>query len=209
MTHDHAIVAPASDPPAPSHLHPLLNAGKFVLLDLLSTLFFVGLYAATHNIYLATILGITSGLIEIAYEKYRGAPIATMQWLSLFLVVGFGTATLITKDPVFILLKPTLIYTIVGTVMLKPGWINRYLPPIAQTRAGDVTFAFGYIWSAMMFATAAANLGFALFASRGLYIWFLSVFPLASKITLILIQYGVTRFIVRQRMSAVPALAIA
>ena len=39
---------------------------------------------------------------------------------------------LLTDDPRFVMLKPTLIYCIVGTVMLKPGWMTRYLPPIAR-----------------------------------------------------------------------------
>lgn len=195
--------APRGGPPdtdaLPAGVHPLLNAGRFVLLDLLSTLVFVGLYAATHNVYLATFLGIAGGVAEIGYEKYHGAPIATMQWLSLVLVIGFGTATLMTHNPVFIMLKPTLVYCIVGAVMLKPGWINRYLPPVAQRLAGDVTFVFGYVWAGLMFVTAGANFGFALFARPALYGWFLSVFPIASKIVLILMQYGVTRFFVRQR----------
>jgi intracellular septation protein A len=51
-----------------------------------------------------------------------------MELLSLFLVIAAGTATLLTNDPRFVLFKPSVIYVIVGVVMLKPGWMNRYLP---------------------------------------------------------------------------------
>ncbi len=181
-------------------LHPLLHAGKWLLADLLSTLAFLALYSLSHSILLATGLSIAIGLGQAAYSKLRGIPIDAMQWLLLALVVVFGTASLVTHNPRFAVVQPTLIYGAVGCVMLKPGWQNRYLPPIAKARAGDVCFAFGYVWSALMFATAAANLALALYASLGTVAWFLSVFPLSSKVALVLTQYGVTRFVVRRRV---------
>ena len=33
-----------------------------------------------------------------------------MEWLSLFLVIAAGTATLLTNDPRFVLFKPSVIY---------------------------------------------------------------------------------------------------
>ena len=182
--------------------HPLIHAGKWLVSDLLSTLAFVGVYAATNNIYLATGLGIGLGFAQIAWMKARHTPVDVLQWLSLGLVCVFGGATLLTQNPVFIKLKPTLIYTAVGAVMLRPGWMNRYMPPVALARGGDVIFVFGYVWAGLMFATAAANLGLALLASRQTWAWFLGVFPLASKVAMIGIQYTVTRFIVRRRIRA-------
>jgi intracellular septation protein A len=180
--------------------HPLVHAGKWLLSDLLSTLTFVAIFAATHSIYAATGLGIAFGLGQLAYLKMRGAPIDTMQWLSLGLVIVFGGATLLTRNPIFIKVKFTLIYTAIGIVMLKPGWMTRYTPPIAQARAGDITNVFGYVWAALMFATGAANLVMAAYASPAAWGWFLGVFPLASKIVLVWTQYAVTRVIVRRRI---------
>lgn len=196
-------------PPQPvTQTHPLIYAGKGLLADLLSTLAFVGLYAATHNVFLAVGCGIALGLGQIAYSKFRAAPIDTMQWLSLFLVVTFGGITMLTRNPVFIMLKPTLIYVAVGTVMLTPGWMNRYMPPIARDRGADITTAFGYVWSALMFATAAANLTLVLLASPAAWSWFIGVFPIASKLALVLTQYGVTRAIIRRRIRAGKLVAI-
>jgi intracellular septation protein A len=47
-----------------------------------------------------------------------------MEWLSLFLVLASGTATLLTDNPRFVQFKPSAIYVIVGVVMLKPGWMK-------------------------------------------------------------------------------------
>jgi intracellular septation protein A len=193
---------PTVTPAAQRQTHPLARAGKELLSDLLSTLTFVGVYALTGSVYLSIGLGIALGVGQIARAKFRGATVDTMQWMSLFLVVVFGGATLLTADPVFIRLKPTMIYAAVGLVMLKRGWMNRYLPPVVLVHAADVTVTFGYIWSGLMFATSGANLLLALYGSRAAWAWFIAVFPLASKAVLVLVQYGALRVIVRRRIRA-------
>src|SRR5450755_898636 len=115
----------------------LFEAGKLLLLDMASTFFFLVLYLLTHNITLSVALGMALGIGQIGWQYARKAPIDTMQWMSLFLVLGSGAATLITNDPRFVMVKPSVIYTVVGIVMLKPGWMNRYLPPGGhRARAG-------------------------------------------------------------------------
>src|ERR1700690_3562645 len=100
----------------------LFKTGKLLLLDMASTFFFLILYLLTESISLSVVLGIALGVAQIGWEFARKRPIDTMQWMSLFLVVGSGTATLVTADPRFIMVKPSLIYIVVGLVMLKPGW---------------------------------------------------------------------------------------
>ena len=58
-----------------------------------------------------------------------GRPIDAMQWLALGLVAVLGAATLITQNGRFIMAKPTAIHWAIGTVMLRRGWMARYLPP--------------------------------------------------------------------------------
>jgi intracellular septation protein len=199
---DRAIPAQAAPP------HPLIHAGKFLIDDLLSTLLFVGIYAVSHDIYLATGIAIALGLGRIAYLRAKGVRIDVMQWLSLGLVIVFGGATLLTQNPVFVKLKPTFVYTAVAAVMLRPGWMNRYMPVLGRDRSADVALVFGYVWAAVMFATAVANLGVALFASTFVWTWFIFLFPLVSKILLILVQYLTTRTIVRRRIRAGQRLAM-
>jgi hypothetical protein len=85
-----------------------------------------------------------------------------MQWMSLFLVLGFGTATLITDDPRFVMVKPSLIYVIVGLVMLRPGWMNRYLSSGAMAVVPDIPFIFGFVWAGLMLFSATLNVVIAL-----------------------------------------------
>lgn len=182
--------------------HPLFHAGKWLLADLISTLVFSGLYAVTHSIALATGLGVAVGVGQIASEKIRGRPVDAMQWMSLALVVFFGAASLFTDDPRFVMIKPTLIYTLVGVTMLSRGWMLRYMTPVVLDHGGDAITAFGYIWSALMLASGALNLGLALHGDVRLWAWFVGVFPLGSKLGLFAVQYLVTRHIVRRRVLA-------
>lgn len=178
------------------------NAAKWLIADMLSTLFFVGLYAVTHSALLATGVGMAMGLAQILYLSARRRPIDAMQWMSLGLVVVFGGATLITHDSRFIMFKPTLIYLTVAAVMLKPGWMNRYLPPIVIEHAPDLGVIFGYIWAAMMAGTAIANAAIALTCEMKVWATFIAVFPLASKIALFIIQAVVVRTVTGRRYSA-------
>ena len=183
-------------------VHPLIHAGKWLLAELLSTLTFVFLYAVFHNIFIATGFAIALGIGQIGYLKWRGASIDRMQWLSLILVLVFGGTSLLTGNPVFVMMKPTLIYCALGAVMLTPDWMNRYAPPIARARAADLLTTFGYVWAGLMFATAIANLAVALLASASTWGWFIGIFPTASKIVLVAVQYMITRTVVRRRIRA-------
>jgi intracellular septation protein len=195
---------PITSPPR----HPLLSAAKVLVSDMLSTLLFVGLYAITHSVPIAIGVAMALGVGRMAYQALRGIRIDTMQWLSLFLVAAFGGAAMITRNPMLVMLKPTLVYIAVGAVMLKSGWMNRYVPPIVQEHGADVTLLFGYVWAALMFATAAANLAVAWRASPAAWGWFIAVFPIGSKVALFLLQYQVTRGIVRRRIGVARALAV-
>ena len=187
----------------------MLNAGKLLLLDLASTMFFLALYLLTHNILLAVAFGIMLGIAQIGWQFARKKPTDTMQWLSLVLVVASGTATMLTRDPRFVMVKPTLIYLVVGVVMLKRGWMNRYLPPIAQQAVPDIAIIFGFVWSALMFVSAALNLIVALNFSVGEWASLMSVYGIVSKLALFLIQYAVMRSIGARRRRARTPLPVA
>jgi intracellular septation protein A len=190
----------AAEPPEP--VHPLWFAGRSLLIDMGSTLAFVGLYAATESLSLSIGAAVALGVGQIAWQKRRGAAVDPLQWASLFLVVVFGGATLITQNRLFIMCKPTLIYCAIGIVMLQRGWMLRFIPPIRLAHATSVTIAFGYVWAALMFATAGLNLVLVLTASPAIWAWFVAVFPIGSKALLVAVQYVVTRQVVRRRIRA-------
>ena len=185
-------------------MRDLFAAAKLLLLDMASTVFFLVVFLLSKNIPLAVALGVALGVAQIGWEFVRKRPIDTMQWMSLFLVVGAGTATLITNDPRFVMVKPSLIYLVIGVVMLKPGWMNRYLPPVAKELVPDLAFIFGFIWSGLMFFSAALNVIVALNFSVVTWASFMSVYGIVSKLGLFLIQYAVMRYVGIRRRRAMP-----
>jgi intracellular septation protein A len=170
-----------------------------LLLDMAATLFFLVLYLLTHNVALSVVLGMALGTAQIGWQLVRRMPIDTMQWMSLFLVLGAGIVTLITNDPRFVMIKPTVIYLIVGIVMLKRGWMNRYLPPIAIELVPDIAVIFGYAWSGLMFFSAALNLVVALNFSVVTWSATMSIWGIVSKAVLFLTGYAIMRSVGARR----------
>jgi intracellular septation protein A len=171
----------------------LFDAGKMLLLDMAATLFFLVLYLLTHNVVLSVVLGMALGTAQIGWQLARGKPIDTMQWMSLFLVLGAGTATLMTDDLRFVMMKPSVIYLVAGVVMLKRGWMNRYLPPVARELVPDIAVIFGYAWSGLMFLSAALNLVVAFNFNVVTWSATMSIWGLASKAAMFLVGYAVMR----------------
>lgn len=177
----------------------LVYAGRHLAADMISTLMFALVYAATGYLALAIASGIVVGLGQFIWEAKAGRGVNTMQAISLFLVVAFGAASLIADDPRIAMLKPTVIYAAIGAAMLKPGWINRYMTERALQLSGDVAFAFGFVWAGLMLGTAALNLVLAWTTSAATWAAFVAFFPLGSKVALFAVHYLVQRSVARAR----------
>ena len=183
-------------------MHPLLYAARPLLLDFLSTIVFLALVALKVDPTIAATVAIAIGVGQVLFLKLTGRPVAPLQWMGLGLVLVFGTASLLTHDIRFLMVKPTIIYLLIGGVMLKRGWMLRYLPPAAAGHADDVMIAFGYVWAGLMLVTAVANAVVAV-AFTAHWVAFMAIFPMVTKIVLFAIQYAVTRSIVIRRRAAV------
>ncbi|MEP6829169.1 MAG: septation protein IspZ [Rhizomicrobium sp.] len=168
-------------------------------MDLASTILFFCLYAVTHNIVLAVTLGLVLAVAQIGWQLLQRKPVDTVQWVSLVVVIASGSATLLTRNPVFVMVKPSLIYLAVGAAMFKRGWINRYLPQRALESVPDLAIGFGYAWAGLMFFSAALNLAVALNLSVIEWGAVMSVWGIASKTAMIFIQYGVMKTVGRRR----------
>jgi len=185
----------------------LMHSARLLVTDLASTLLFLIVLLITKDLMLAVGLGVGLGIIQIAWMKIRRQPIDTMQWLSIGLVVVSGIATLLTSDARFVMLKPSVIYCIVGAYMLKPGWMTRYLPPIAVHLVPDLAWTFGFVWAGLMFLSAALNIALALTLDPVSWSATMSIWGIASKVALFLVQYGLMRFVGGRRAKAAMAQA--
>lgn len=169
--------------------------------DFASTFIFLGLKLAGVDVRIAIGLAIAFSLGQFAWSLIRKAPIGALQWMSLGLVIVFGGASLITHDPRFLMVKPSIVYAVVGATMLQPYWMRRYMPDVARGRIGDAPILWaGFAWAGLMFATAAINIYVALAFSLAQWALFMAIFPLASKAALFAGQYLVFRAIVVRKI---------
>ena len=173
-----------------------------LLSDFLSAIVFLAIYGTTDNLYLATGAAIAVSLAQFIVFKIRGQPVDAMQWLVLGMVVVLGAAALITEDSRFVMVKPSIVHFAVGAVMLRRGWMMRYLPEIVVRNVSEPTIvAAGYAWAALLAALGLTNLFIALRFDFTTWAWFISVGSVGAKLALFALQYGVFRAIVRQRIA--------
>lgn len=184
-------------------MSPLVHALRPILLDLAATFFFYGLLAATGNIVLATALGVAFGIGQVVVWKLRKQPISAMQWASLGLVVVMGGATIITHDARFILIKPTIIYAVIGAAMLQPGWMMRYMPPVAvEYVPRKFLIGGGYVWAGLMFFSGALNLVLALNLPAQEVAGIMAIWSPVSKLVMFAIHYTTFKVIGRRTAMA-------
>jgi intracellular septation protein A len=183
-----------------------------LIADLLSSIFFAALLAITHNIYLATAIGIGVGIGQVVLQKLLRKPVATMQWVSLALVIVFGGLTLYLHDPRFVMVKFAIAHVAVGAAMLQPNWMSRYLPKIVTDNLSvrELTF-YSAMWPVFMFGLAAVGLYVGFYVGQAAWVFFLGVINPAAPWVLFGIQYVLIRLhvgrVIRARMTAAATIA--
>jgi intracellular septation protein len=172
-----------------------------LLSDFLSVIVFLIIFGSTESIYWATGTAIAVSLAQFFVFKIRGQPVDAMQWLILGMVIVLSSATLITEDSRFVMMKPSIVHFAVGAIMLRRGWMVRYLPPIVRDNIPEsILVAAGYAWAALMFALGALNIFIALTLPFRVWAWFISVGAIGAKIAAFFVQYVIFRTIARRKL---------
>jgi intracellular septation protein A len=175
--------------------------------DFFSTIVFLAVYLATDNIVLATSIAIAGAIAQVVYSRIKGRELGFMTWASLALVIVLGGATILTNDPRFVLAKPAIAHFAIGAIMLKRGWMLRYMPAlVVETIPHYVTVA-GFAWAALMFALGGGTIAVATTGDLKLWTLYVSVVAVGAKIAAFAIQYVVFRVAVTSRIRATRAAA--
>jgi intracellular septation protein len=170
--------------------------------DFFSTIVFLVVYLASDNVVLATGVAIAASVAQALYARATGEALTFMTWASLALVIVLGGATLLTSDPRFVLAKPAIAHFAIGAIMLKRGWMLRYMPPIvAETIPEYVTMA-GFAWAALMFVLGAGTVAIAATGNIRLWAFYVSVVAIGAKVIAFAIQYVAFRLLVSARLRA-------
>jgi intracellular septation protein len=170
--------------------------------DFFSTIVFLAVYLASGNVVLATGVAIGASIAQAVYARVKGEALGFMTWASLALVIVLGGATLLTNDPRFVLAKPAIAHFAIGAIMLKRGWMLRYVPPIvAETIPEYVTMA-GFAWAALMFALGTGTIAIAASGDIRLWAFYVSVIAIGAKVVAFATQYVAFRLLVTSRLRA-------
>jgi intracellular septation protein A len=160
-------------------------------------------YLLTKNLLVAVALSMAVGIAQLAVLNLKRRRIDIMHWISLVLVLALGAATFFTQDSRFVMAKPSIIHFAIGAVMLRRGWMVRYLPPIVTDNVPEqVLIANGYAWAALMFGLGLLNLFVALHYSITVWAWFISFGAIGAKVAAFLLQYLMFRTLIRRKLRA-------
>jgi len=170
--------------------------------DFLSTIVFLVIYLSTGNVILATAVAIAGAIGQVIWSRIKGQTLGYMTWASLGLVIVLGGMTLLTHDPRFVLAKPAIGHFAIGIIMLKRGWMLRYMPPIVTETVPEYVTIAGYAWAALMFALAAGTIAVASTGDLKLWAFYVSVVLIGAKVAAFAVQYVAFRILVTNRLRA-------
>lgn len=157
------VVADATAPKHPAWLPYAIDFGP--LLAFFLTFRFSkgdGAFGATEGAIKGTIVFMIAILIAVAVSQWKLKKISPMLWLSAILVLGFGGLTIWLNDPVFIQLKPTIIYAGFAVLLLGGWWMGRPLLKYLLQAAYDGLSEVGWMklsrnWGLFFALMALAN----------------------------------------------------
>jgi len=182
-------------------MNNLLYAIRPLAWDFLPTIVFAALTATHVDVRVATAAALGVGVAQLLVVKAMRRPIALLQWAGLGLALVFGGASIVTQDPRFIMAKPSIIYAAIGVVMLKRGWMLRYMPEAARGRGEPMMIRWGYAWAGLMLLTGVANAVIAV-GFPAAWTAFIAFVPLPSKLLMFAVQYLSMRRTIRSRIIA-------
>ena len=113
-----------------------------------------------QGIYVATGVAIAASFAQIGWLWLRGRKIDMMLWLSLAIIVVFGSATLLLHDETFIKWKPTVLYWLFACVLTGSALI--FHKNLIRTMLGEQIQMPDTAWSKLNLSWAGffAGMGF-------------------------------------------------
>src|SRR3954447_16487177 len=176
-----------------------------LLTDFLSAIVFLVLYLTTGNVVLATSVAVVGAVAQVIYSRFKGQPLSFMTFAILALVIVLGAATLLTNDPRFMFAKPAIGHFAIGVIMLKRGWMLRYVPPIVSETIPEYVTVAGFAGAALLFALGLGTVAVAMTGDIKLWVLYITVVAGGAKVAAFALQFIAFRFVVANRLRAARA----
>jgi intracellular septation protein len=134
-----------------------------LLVDLFPIILFFTVYMVNGSIYLATAALMGAMVLQIAVQWFRHRTVSKMLLISGAVVILFGGATLILRNPIFIQWKPTIANWLFAAAFLGSRYIGE--KTLIERMLGEAvempTAAWrqlNWIWIASFFLLGAINI---------------------------------------------------
>lgn len=138
-----------------------------LLFDFLPIAIFFGVYKATNDIILATVVLIPATLVQMGITWLRQRRVEKLQLVTLVLVVILGGATVLFQDKAFIQWKPTVVNWLFGLAFLASHFIGR--KTLVHRMMGANLSLDNVVWARLNYAWA---IFFALMGALNLFVAF-------------------------------------
>ena len=138
------------------------------------------------DIYTATIVAMVATIGQILWVYYRHRKIDAMQWVSLVMILVFGSLTIFLHDKTFIQLKPTALYWLfagalfISAQFFQKNWIQVLMGKqitLKEHNSKSVWHQVNMAWATFFFFMGALNLYIAFEYSEETWV---NVKPLAA-----------------------------
>jgi intracellular septation protein len=104
-----------------------------------------------------------------------------------------------------VLAKPAIAHFATCAIMLKRGWMLRYMPPIVSETIPEYVTAAGYAWAALMLVLGLGTIAVASTGDLKLWAFYISVVLIGVKLTAFGVQYAAFRILTTNRIRAARA----
>lgn len=149
------------------------------------------------DIYTATIVAMIATIVQILWVYYRHRKIDAMQWVSLVMIIVFGSLTIFLHDKTFIQLKPTALYWLfsgalfISAQFFSKNWIQVLMGKqvtLKPEKSQSVWHQLNMAWALFFFMMGALNLYIAFEYSEEAWVNFKLFGSTALLIIFVIIQ---------------------
>ncbi|WP_462320732.1 inner membrane-spanning protein YciB [Halochromatium sp.] len=144
-----------------------------LLIDFFPIILFFVAYKL-YGIYVATITAIIASLAQVAWLRWRHGRFEKMPLITLALIAVFGGLTLLLRDPIFVMWKPTIVNWLFAIAFIGASLIGKR--PLVEQMMGQAISVPALIWRRLNWAWVAfflvsglANL-FVVYIGSGFYV---------------------------------------
>ncbi len=114
-----------------------------LLIDVFPIILFFVAYKL-YGIYVATSAAIVAALAQVAWLRWRHGRFETMPLITLGLILVFGGLTLLLRDPIFVMWKPTLVNWLFAGAFIAGSLIGKR--PLVERMMGQAIRVPAPIW---------------------------------------------------------------